>query len=310
MLNSSFLLAVVVALISRAVFAIHDEHHIINHLEELVITDLYNNTMKNVWIELHVDGEDLTCHYIEPVQRNESLPDIVLIHGYGATSALAWRGVIPRIHTHYNVYAIDIPGMGRTEPHSKVLESDDAATTQALICDFFHEIFPMIGIRDPYVVAHSLGAYMFVHCVPRYPELASRMLIADAPGFFPASGGFDYLWASFFVLGIPHAPIQLLGSALGSRIVKWGARVLGLKVDSFYVDYWHRVQSNSMMLAHKLVQKFIDHRLIYAVGVGSPLLALLNFTIPVATMYGEFDIISAPHQGRTIRDLSGIDTHV
>jgi hypothetical protein len=65
-----------------------------------------------------------------------------------------------------------------------------------------------------------------------------------------------------------------------------------------------------MMLAHKLVQKFIDHRLIYAVGVGSPLLALLNFSIPVATMYGELDIISAPHQGRTIRDLSGIETHV
>jgi hypothetical protein len=97
---------------------------------------------------------------------------------------------------------------------------------------------------------------MFIHCAHRDPHLASRLLIADAPGFFPSSGGFDYLWASFFVLGFPHTPLQLLGG-VGKTIVETGANILGYKVDSFYVDYWHGVQSNPLMKAHKIVQKFI-----------------------------------------------------
>ncbi len=43
--------------------------------------------------------------------------------------------------------------------------------------------------------------------------------------------------------------------------------------------------------------------------MGSPLLALLNLTIPVATVYGSEDAISPAHQGEMLRELSGIETH-
>lgn len=277
----------------------------LNYLEDLVVSDLYNNTMQNVWVEVQLDGETLACHYIAPVAKSASLKDIVLIHGYGATSALAWRGVIPKIHDKFNVYAIDIPGLGRTIPHSKLLSAEDADSTQELICDYFNEIYNQIGLRQPFVVAHSLGAYMFIHCIEKYPQLASRLAVADAPGFFPSSGGFDYLWASFFVIGLPHSPIQLLGS-IGKDIVAWGSSLLGIRAAPFYVDYWHGVQSNPRMNAHKIVQKFIDHKYVYAHGVGSPLLSLLKLQIPVATLYGSEDNISPVHQGEIIQELSGI----
>jgi pimeloyl-ACP methyl ester carboxylesterase len=277
----------------------------LNGLEDLVVQDLYVGAMRNVWTTLHIDGEELPSHYLEPVQRNDSLPDMVLIHGYGATSALAWRGVIPRLGHLFNVYAIDIPGLGRTIPHSKLLSADTAENTQDLICHFFNELYSHIGLDRPYVVAHSLGAYMFIHCIEEYPRLASRITAADAPGFFPSSGGFDYLWASFFVIGIPHAPIQMLGS-FGNYMVSWGSALVGLDVASFYVDYWHGIQSNPVMKAHKIVQKFIDHNYLYAHGVGSPLLSLLKLTIPVATLYGSEDNISPAHQGEIIEELSGI----
>lgn len=283
-----------------------DEH--INRLEDLVLFDLYKGTMKNVWISMVVDDEVLACHYLEPTEHSPDKPDIVLIHGYGATSALAWRGVIPRIVNDFNVYAIDIPGLGRTIPHSKLLAAENAAQTQDMICHYFNELYKVIGLSRPYVVAHSLGAYMFIHCVDDYPSLASRLLIADAPGFFPSSGGFDYLWATFFVIGLPHAPIQLLGD-FGKSVVEFGSRLLGLNVSSFYVDYWHSVQSNPIMQAHKIVQKFIDHKYLYAHGVGSPLYSLLNLTIPVATLYGSEDNISPAHQGELIYELSGIKNY-
>ena len=277
----------------------------INNLEDLVVNDLYNGTVKNVWVTLTIDGEHLPCHYIAPTKRVESLSDIVLIHGYGATSALAWRGVIPRIYDRFNVYALDIPGLGRTLPHSKLLAAENASLTQEYICDYFNEIYQYIGLNKPYVVAHSLGAYMFIHCIEKYPNLASRLTAADAPGFFPSSGGFDYLWASFFVIGLPHAPIQMLGD-FGKTIVEFGSNLLGLNVSWFYIDYWHSIQANPEMKAHKIVQKFIDHNYIYAHGVGTPLLSFLKLSIPVATLYGSEDNISPPHQGEIIYELSGI----
>lgn len=284
-----------------------DQH--INTLEDLVVADLYDGKMQNVWVDMLIDKEILPCHYIAPAARNEELPNIVLIHGYGATSALAWRGVIPRIHMMFNVYAIDIPGLGRTIPHSKLLEAENAGRTQELICHFFNEIYEEIGLDKPYVVAHSLGAYMFTHCIEEYPRLASRFTAAAAPGFFPSSGGFDYLWASFFVIGLPHAPIQLIGS-IGKDLVSWGSSILGLNVSTFYIDYWHGIQSNPTMKAHKVVQKFIDHKYLYAHGVGSPLSSLLKLKIPVATLYGSEDNISPAHQGFIVEELSGIKPYV
>lgn len=281
----------------------------LNRLEELVVEDLYGGHMKNVWVNMTIDNEDLPCHYIAPAVYNASLPDIVLIHGYGATSALAWRGVIPRIYQLFNVYAIDVPGLGRTIPHSKLLSAETADYTQELICHYFNELYTHIDLDRPYVVAHSLGAYMFIHCVEEYPRLASRLTVADAPGFFPSSGGFDFVWASFFVLGLPHAPIQMLGK-LGKDLVSWGSSLIGLNVSSFYVDYWHGIQSNPEMKAHHIVQKFIEHSYFYAHGVGSPLLSLLKLTIPVATLYGSEDNISPAHQGEIIYELSGIKQYM
>lgn len=296
------LLVSFVALFGSGVLA-WDKH--LNELEDMVVLDLYGGHMQNVWVNMTIDGEELASHYLAPVQHNASLPAIVLIHGYGATSALAWRGVIPRIHHLFNVYAIDVPGLGRTIPHSKMLAAEDAGSTQDMICHYFNELYGHIDLDKPFVVAHSLGAYMFIHCIEEYPRLASRLVAADAPGFFPSSGGFDYLWASFFVIGLPHAPIQMMGS-FGKDIVAWGTSLLGLNVSSFYVDYWHGIQSNPRMMAHKVVQKFIDHKYVYAHGVGSPLLSLLKLNIPVATLYGSEDNISPPHQGEIIYELSGI----
>jgi 2-hydroxy-6-oxo-octa-2,4-dienoate hydrolase len=50
-------------------------------------------------------------------------PDVLLLHGYGATSAFTWRLTIPALTEKFNVYAIDMPGFGRTEAPASLLVS-------------------------------------------------------------------------------------------------------------------------------------------------------------------------------------------
>lgn len=69
-----------------------------------------SDNFKNSWhtINFYDDISEIRRNPIKPTTQ-----DIVLVHGYGATSALAWRNVLPKLCKEYNVYAIDLPAFGR-----------------------------------------------------------------------------------------------------------------------------------------------------------------------------------------------------
>ena len=56
-------------------------------------------------------------HSLIGINNNcDNKPNIVLLHGYGGSSAISFclSGVIQRLGNKFHIYAIDLPGFGRT----------------------------------------------------------------------------------------------------------------------------------------------------------------------------------------------------
>lgn len=126
---SSIAVASLVAAVAVYFFFFFDRSlHIsdIQALEDEVIHSLYGSRMKSSWLPVQVKTlaggtEKWLTHFLEPSSRSSEKPDLLLLHGYGATSAFTWRVTIPALLEKFNVYAIDMPGFGRTEAPASLL---------------------------------------------------------------------------------------------------------------------------------------------------------------------------------------------
>ena len=281
----------------------------LDHYEDLLIQELYGDLVLNRKINVRVRDEMWVAHYLQTSKRSFSdvvKPVLLLVHGYGTTSALAWRNVIGRLATQYQVYAVDLPGFGRSTA-SERFYSTQTGREDALveICEFMHSFQRGVGIRKPYVVAHSFGGFLMTHCASRNPSLASRLLLADVPGFFSTNGGFDYGWATFFCFGLPHSFMRPMGS-YGRLFIDMVLKVVGNEVEEAMISYWHQLQMNPELMSDEITSKFIVHRYGWALGTGVALSPLLNLTMPVLTVTGSLDEISPPHQGAFVNALAGV----
>jgi pimeloyl-ACP methyl ester carboxylesterase len=204
-----------------------------------VINKIYGGNVGSEWTNITVGDEKWETHVIFTKKIMENKTTILLLHGYGATSTLAWRGVIPNLLGNYNMIAVDLPGYGRSKPSKKLLNAADVNVLLNLYCEFYYNFFHTYNLQNIYVVAHSFGGFIFTHCASRWPHLVSRLLLADVPGFFSINGGWDYAWASFFILGFPHTGLKLLGN-VGLIMSKFIVNIFDF--DPAYTKYWYHVR--------------------------------------------------------------------
>ena len=238
-----------------------------------------------------------------------SLPQMVLIHGYGTTAAIAWRKLLPNLHNHYEVFAINLPGFGRSPLPSSMMEAENEEQILHSYCLYFQQVWKSYGINTPYVVAHSFGGYLFLRCVSKHPHLASKLLLVDSPGFFSVNGGNDYFLAMLFFIGVPHRVLKTAG-VYGRSIMKTSIDFLGLSFHPSLVNYWYLLQTSSLMQSEIIIGHFIKFYFFYAIGSGLSLVDFCNLQIPVALVYGEKDTLSPPHQGEFLHKLTGVQTYV
>ena len=75
----------------------------IDLLEQQVISGLYGSTITSEWIKVIVENEEWETHFLHSSHINQTKPNILLLHGYGATSAITWRATIPGLIDKFNV---------------------------------------------------------------------------------------------------------------------------------------------------------------------------------------------------------------
>jgi magnesium chelatase accessory protein len=171
------------------------------------------------------------------VQRKGEGPALLLIHGTGAATH-SWRALLPRLASHFDVIAPDLPGHGFTQsPPSHRLSLPGMAADVGQLLD-------AIGIKPDIAVGHSAGAAILARmCLDR--EIAPRLLVSLNGAFMPFGGIANHLLS-------PLAKL-LVVNPLVPRLFVWQASNPGA-VERLIANTGSTIDPRGIALYRKLVR--------------------------------------------------------
>ncbi len=122
------------------------------------------------WSEGYISANDIQIHYS---RTGGEKPQIVLLHGF-TDNGLVWTPVARALEQDYDVIMPDARGHGLSTGPEKgfsvdLLVSDTVAVIQTL------------GLQQPYVLGHSMGAHSAASLTSRHPDLVRALLLEDPP---------------------------------------------------------------------------------------------------------------------------------
>ncbi|PJF43228.1 MAG: hypothetical protein CUN55_09160 [Phototrophicales bacterium] len=118
-----------------------------------------------------IEVEDTTIYY-QHAKGNG--PVVLLIHGQ-AGSTLTWRETLPSLHSAgYDVYALDLPGLGLSEKGLHINYSHGA------LAETVARFMEVMDISKAHIVAHAFSSNIAVILAQRYPTYV-RSLVLVAP---------------------------------------------------------------------------------------------------------------------------------
>ena len=94
---------------------------------------------------------------------------LVLVHGLGVSGAY-WSRILSLLATHRPVYAVDLPGFGRTA--RPLVALDVAGLARALA-----EWLTALDVPQAHLMGHSAGGQVAAAFADAYPERAARLVL-------------------------------------------------------------------------------------------------------------------------------------
>ncbi len=112
----------------------------------------------------------IKIHYLV---RGSGTP-VLLLHGFGEFLE-TWAFNIPPLSRDYRVYAIDLPGHGRSD-------KPDTAYTLDFSTEYAAAIVKAFGIRNAILMGHSLGGTIGLNVALNFPGVVSKLVLVDSAG--------------------------------------------------------------------------------------------------------------------------------
>ena len=113
---------------------------------------------------------DGPVHYVD-FGGPETGPAVVLVHGLGG-SHLNWDLLAPLLIGHARVYALDLPGFGRSEPGArKASVSANAAALHRFLVEVVGEPAVLVG--------NSMGGMLSILAAGEHPEAVTGLVLLD-----------------------------------------------------------------------------------------------------------------------------------
>lgn len=97
---------------------------------------------------------------------------LVLVHGLGVSSDY-WARLLPIVAARRRVYALDLPGFGRSDNPATILNSVEMARAVAAWMG-------ALGLRRAQLLAHSQGAQIAGELAVGWPDLVASLVLAGA----------------------------------------------------------------------------------------------------------------------------------
>ncbi|MCF6138512.1 alpha/beta fold hydrolase [Pseudalkalibacillus berkeleyi] len=231
--------------------------------------------------------QNTKLYYEHHPHSDTEAPTIIMIHGF-LSSCFSFRKLIPELKKQFHIYAIDLPGFGRSEKSRTFFYS--LKNYGQLVVDFIDHL----QLKNPYIIGHSMGGQVAMHASRIAPEKIKKLILIGCSGYLKRPSPFvvrcSYL--PFFVYVIKH----------------WVSRK-GVK------DNLMTVVHNPALINEELIngyaQPFSDAETFHALirvlrhreGDMSPE-ELKEVKVPVLLLWGRYDrIIPLPVGQRLVNDL-------
>lgn len=120
--------------------------------------------------EVTINGQRV-FYRVAGEDQSGALP-LILIHGLGVSSAY-WGRLLPWLADRRPVYALDLPGFGRSDDPVKVLNSIQLAHA-------VHEWQAALGLARVHVLTHSQGAQVAAELADAWPDTVASLTLVGA----------------------------------------------------------------------------------------------------------------------------------
>lgn len=123
---------------------------------------------------LNIDGLDI--NYISEGEGK----NLIVLHGWGCNIDTVMP-IVNILKEKYKVYAIDLPGFGKSQEPEVVMSSFDYVE---IVRGFMNEL----GIKKATFVGHSLGGKLSIIMGSKYPSQVDKLVLIDSAGLIPKRG--------------------------------------------------------------------------------------------------------------------------
>lgn len=151
------------------------------------------------------DGYAGTTHYVVGGKG----PALVLLHGWPETWR-AWSRVMPALARTHTVVAVDLRGLGGSEP----AKSDEGSYEALAVADDVHAVVAKLGFAHVAVAGHDWGGNIGLAYAAKYRSEVTKLAMLEAP---PSQDYLDLvaqrpnvLWWDSFVIGAGPAAEDLV----------------------------------------------------------------------------------------------------
>jgi len=96
---------------------------------------------------------------------------VVLVHGYSMSSAV-WEKVLPLFGSDYRLFAVDLPGFGRSDKPEAGYSCRELAESIRILMD-------ALGLPQVVLVGHSFGGQVIQHFAASYPERVLALVLSN-----------------------------------------------------------------------------------------------------------------------------------
>ena len=119
----------------------------------------------------NIESTKIAC-WINNSDFDKHQQSLIFIHGSGSDHSL-WSHQYAKLHKHYNIVAVDLPGHGRSQGSG---ETDVRA-----YCVWISKLLDVLHLKNSIVIGHSLGAAITLQFALNYPQ--------DIKGIVVVGGG-------------------------------------------------------------------------------------------------------------------------
>lgn len=237
------------------------------------------------------DHPDVRIRYLLYEGPSSAAVPIVCLHGV-ASSSLSFANMANKLAPLFTLYVVDVPGFGRSFVPDRFLLGGDPMEAMSEYLELF---FDKLKLGAFVLVGHSMGGFIGINYMQRFPGRVQRFVLIDPVGVFPGVGVYGAYWGSFFKLYGPNLPVHF---------GRWGKIVASLLLADMH-DWL--LLSNSKAVGHRMLANHLQSGFWGGYWKDPKSDVVSGLDIPGAFVYGKNDSIIGAHQGQFAHDQWGCD---